>query len=163
MIYALVRSAKRNYRILVLWFFVPLVFLSVSQLNPQLHYFIFLYPVQFLLLGILVGAIIPRLKLMHNALCCGAVALLVVLAGYELQSSVRFVTYVKGQQNLAWMDYGPPFRHRVQEIRAVVNNGIIEPERVQEKLLQGKSPESTYKYDLLATEYIVRTIQELPY
>ncbi len=163
LIYALVRSAEWNYRIVVLWFCVPLLFLPISQINLQLHYFIFLYPVQFLLLGTCAAVITTRLRINHYALSCGAIALLVVLAAYQLQSSIRFVTYIVNKQNLLWMDYGPPFRRRVQEIRAVVNNGIVDPERVQEQLLQGKSPESTFKYDFLATKYILRIIQELPY
>jgi 4-amino-4-deoxy-L-arabinose transferase-like glycosyltransferase len=162
-IYALIRSVERNYRLLVLWFFVPLAFLPISQINLQLHYFIFLYPVQFILLGTLAGASIPQLKTKHYALSYGAIALLVVLAANQLQSSVSFVTYIKGRQNVLWMDYGPPFRRRVEEIQAVINSGIVEPARVQEKLLEGRSPESAYKYDFPATDYIVRTIRQLPY
>ncbi len=163
LVYALVRSTERNYRVLVLWLSVPLIFLPISQINLQLHYFIFLYPVQFILLGILAEAITARLRSKHYALSWGAIAFLVMLAAYQLQCSIKFVTYIKTQQNLAWMDYGPPFRRRVEEIRAVVNSGIIEPGRIQQTLLQGKSPESAYKYDLAATEYIARTIQDLPY
>jgi hypothetical protein len=51
----------------------------------------------------------------------------------------------------------------VEEIRVLVNSGMVDPDRVQEKLLQGKSREASTKYDAPATEYILRNIDRLPY
>jgi hypothetical protein len=162
-IYALLRMAETQYRMLALWFFLPLAFLSFSQLNLPLHYFIFVYPVQFVFVGILAAAVTTWIKLEHKALGYAAVASLVVLAGYQLQSALKFVTYIKGQQHIAWMEYGPTFRRRVEEIRALMSRGIVDPDRIQEKLLQDKSPEMSTKYDLPATDYIAQNIDQLPY
>lgn len=162
MVYLFFRWRERNYLILLLWLCVPLLFFSVSKLGPQVHYFIFFYPIQFLLLGILADALIRRLPVSRKALGYGIAALLVLLATYQLQSSVKFVTAIKDQEDLAWTEYGPPFRFRVEEIRKLVQQGVVEPQQVQEKLLEGKSPEATLKYDFPATEYIVLNLGAIP-
>lgn len=161
-VYLFFRWRERNYLIPLLWLCVPSLFLLVSKLDLQLHYFIFLYPIQFLLLGIVADALVLWLQTKGKALVYGVAALLVLLATYQLQSSVAFVTFIKGQENLAWMDYGPHFRRRVEEIRKLVQQGVVEPEQVQEKLLQGKSPESSSKYDFPATEYIMLNLAAIP-
>jgi len=162
-LYALVHIAEKRYHTLVLWFFLPLAFLSVSQLNLPPHYFLFLYPVQFVLIGIAADLLIAQILLKYKALGSIAVVFLVLMLGYELQSAFKFLTYIKHQTHIAWMDYGPTFRRRVEEIRMLVNSGIVDPHRIQEKLIQGKSPESSTKYDLPATDYIVHNIDQLPY
>jgi len=161
--YLFSRWRERNHLIPLLWLGVPSLFLSVSKVDLPLHYFIFLYPIQFLLLGILADALVPWLGTKRKALGYGAAALLVLLAAYQLQSSVSFVTSVKDHENLARTEYGPPFRYRVEEIRKLVNEGVVEPERVQEKLLEGKSPQSAHKYDFPATAYIVVNLAAIPY
>ena len=161
-IYAFGRWAQSNYQLLILWLFVPLFFFSLSQIDLPLHYFIALYPLLFLLLGVSAAALINGSKNSHRAIQYGIVTLLVVLVSYQLLSCVSFLASIKEQRNLAWMEYGPPFRYRVAEIRDLVNRGIVEPKQVQEKLLEGRSPELSYKYDFLATLYIVRGIEELP-
>ena len=161
-IYAFVRRAEKRYQLLLLWFFVPLCSLSVNQIDLQLHYFIFLYPLLFLVLGVSVAAILTWSQSRHKIIQYGMVALLVVQVSFEVQACVKFLATIQEQRNLGWMEYGPPFKHRVEEIRELVDRGIVEPKQVQEKLLEGRSPELSYKYDFLATLYITRRIEELP-
>jgi uncharacterized membrane protein len=164
-VYLVFRLRAPNYCIPVLWLCVPLIFLFVSKLDMPLHYFLFFYPIQFLLLGVLADALMRRLKA-RRVLSYSIVALFVALAVYQLQSSVKFVISITDQQNLAWREYGPeygpPFRFRVEEIRNLVRQGIVEPEKVQKKLLEGKPPILVSKYDFPATEYIVENLDVLP-
>ena len=166
LVYLFFLGRERNYLILIFWLCVPLLFLTVSKLDLQLHYFIFFYPIQFLLLGILADGLIQRLQLYGKALGYGVVALLVLLAAYQFQSSIKFVISIKDQPNLAWTEYGPeygpPFRFRVEEIRKLAREGIVEPETLQKKLLEGKPPSLTFKYDFPATEYIIENLDALP-
>jgi hypothetical protein len=93
-------------------------------------------------------------------------ALLVVLVAYQMLSSVKFVTSITAHEQLAWKEYGPgygpPFCFRVQEVRELAQKGIVEPETVQKELLQGKPPSATFKYDFLATKYIIENLNALP-
>jgi 4-amino-4-deoxy-L-arabinose transferase-like glycosyltransferase len=165
-VYLFFRRSDPRYAVLILWFCVPLVFLLVSKLDVQPHYFIFFYPIQFVLVGILADALMRNLQPRSKVLSYGTAALLVVLATYQLQSSVKFVTSITEREQLAWAEYGPeygpPFRFRVQEIRELAQKGIVEPEKVQKKLLEGKPPGATFKYDFPATQYIVENLDALP-
>jgi 4-amino-4-deoxy-L-arabinose transferase-like glycosyltransferase len=163
-VYVMFHLREPNYFITLLWLCVPALFLLISKLDMPPHYFLFLYPVQFVLLGILGHALVRRLEA-NRVLRSGVAALLVALAGYQLQSSVKLVTSIDDQPNVAWeeygAEYGPPFRYRVEEIRRWVGQGVIEPEQVQKKLLEGKPPNLTRKYDFPATAYIVENLDAL--
>lgn len=164
-LYAMLHAREANYLITALWLGVPLVFLLISKLDvlPP-HYFLFLYPVQFVLLGILANALMLQLEA-RRVLRSGVAALLALLAAYQLQSSIKFVTSIDDQPNVAWeeygAEYGPPFRYRVEEIRRWVAQGTTGPEQVQKKLLEGKPPNWTRKYDFPATAYIVENLDAM--
>jgi len=165
-VYLLFRWKDPRYAVLILWFCVPVAFLLVSKLDMQPHYFIFLYPIQFVVVGILADALMRKLQQHSKVLSYGTAALLVVLVAYQLQSSIKFVTAITEREQLAWAEYGPeygpPFRFRVQEIRKLAQMGIVEPKAVQKKLLEGKPPSATFKYDFPVTEYIIENLDALP-
>ena len=165
-VYLFFRRSDPRYAILILWFCVPSVFLLVSKLKLYPHYFIFFYPIQFVVVGIVADALMRNLQPRNKVLSYVTAALLVVLAAYQLHSSVKFVTSITEREQLAWAEYGPeygpPFRFRVQEIRELAQKGIVEPETVQKKLLEGKPPSATLKYDFPATKYIIENLNALP-
>jgi 4-amino-4-deoxy-L-arabinose transferase-like glycosyltransferase len=156
-----------RYTIVDLWACLPVFFLSWSKLDLPTHYFIVLFPVQFLMLGIVAAALIRFLDKDQRLLRYGLVGFFFVLWIYQLQSGIKFITAIENGEIQEWAEYGPeygpPFRLRVQEIRGLIREGIVEPDRVQQELLARKSPELTFKYDYRATEYIVRYINEIPY
>jgi 4-amino-4-deoxy-L-arabinose transferase-like glycosyltransferase len=158
---------ERKHIILGLWFCIPLLFLLMSKLGMMPpHYFLFFYPIQFLLLGVLADALMGQATVKRLSPRWGVVALLVLSAAYQLQASLKLVISIKDQERVAWAEYGPeygpPFRVRVEEIRKLVGQGIVEPEKVQKKLLEGRPPSLTFKYDFPATEYIVENLAALP-
>jgi hypothetical protein len=161
------RWRDSRYVIVTLWFCLPVFFLSWSKLELPTHYFIFLYPVQFLVLGILAAAIVRAGSMDRVIFRHGLVGLLLVLSAYQLQSAAKFLTAIENGEIENWAEYGreygPPFKTRVREIRELIRQGIVEPEQVQENLLARTAPDATFKYDYRATEYIVRNIDEIPY
>jgi len=165
-VYLFFLRSDPRYVILILWFCVPSVFLLVSKLPLYPHYFIFFYPIQFVVVGIVVDGLMRNLPPRNKVLSYVTAALLVVLAAYQLQSSVKFITSITARKQLAWAEYGPeygpPFRYRVEEVRALAEKGITDPETVQKKLLEGKPPSATIKYDFPATKYIIENLNALP-
>lgn len=161
-VYLCFRTKERTHFIALLWLFVPMLFFSMSKLKLYHHYFLAFYPVQFLLLGVLTDALIALLQTKGKVPLYGAVTVLVLLAGYQLQASVKFLHVIRDNQNLSWMEYGPPFQRRVEEIRSLVRQGIVEPQQLQQKLLERKSGELSYKYDFLATRYILLHLSSIP-
>jgi 4-amino-4-deoxy-L-arabinose transferase-like glycosyltransferase len=165
-VYLFFRRRDSRYAILILWFCVPSAFLLVSKLDLYPHYFICFYPIQFVVVGIVANALMQDLQSRNKVLRYVTPALLVVLAAYQMLSSVKFVTSITSHKQLAWTEYGPeygpPFRFRVQEVRELAQKGIVEPETVQKELLQWKPPSATFKYDFSATKYIIENLNALP-
>ena len=157
-IYALGHIRESRYFILVLWFFLPIALLSVSKLDPYQHYFIAFYPLQFILAGILADALIRWLATMSKALSYVFVGLTAAIMVYQLAVSVSFIRFIKTQKNIAWMEYGPPLKVRVEEIRELSEKGVASPEETQRILLQGKSQEASLKYDFSATKYLFHNL-----
>lgn len=165
-VYLFFRRRDSRYAILLLWFCVPWAFLLVSKLDLYPHYFICFYPIQFVVVGIVANALMQYLQARNKVLRYVTPALFVVLAGYQLCSSVKFVTSISAHGQLAWAGYGPgygpPFLYRVEEIRELAQKGIVEPETVQREILRGKSPTAMVKYDFPATKYIIENLSALP-
>ncbi len=165
LVYLFVRRRDPRHTTLLLWYCVPTVFLMMSKLVLYPHYFICFYPIQFVVVGVVVSAVIQDMKPRDRALKYVTAALMVVLAGYQMLSSVRFVTAIAEPGPLAWSwygaDYGPPFRVRVQEIRELAQKGIVDPATVQKELLQGKPPDAEINYNVTATEYLVENIKAI--
>ena len=166
LVYLFFRWSDSRHAILILWLCIPSIFLLVSKLDLYRHYFIFFYPIQFVVVGIVAGALMQDLQPRNKVLSNVTLAVVVVLAAYQLQSSVKFVTSITEREQLAWAEYGPeygpPFRFRVKEVRELAQKGIVEPETVQKKLLEGKQPSAIFKYDFPATKYIIENLKALP-
>ena len=161
-IYAWARLRKPQYLIVALWFFVPMALLSVSKLDPYQHYFIAFYPVQFILAAICADALIAWLSARNKMLGYGVTGLVAVIMLYQLNVSVRFLNFITTQKNIAWMEYGPPLKVRVVEIRELSKQGIAAPEEIQRNLLQGKSQAAALKYDFSATKYLLQNLNPEP-
>jgi 4-amino-4-deoxy-L-arabinose transferase-like glycosyltransferase len=165
-VYLFFRLRDPKYATLLLWYLVPTAFLLISKLVLYPHYFICFFPIQFVVVGVVVSAVIQDMKPRDRALKYATAALMVVLAGYQMLSSVRFVTAIAEPGPLAWSwygaDYGPPFRVRVQEIRELAQRGIVDPATVQKELLQGKPPDAEINYNVTATEYLVENLNSIP-
>jgi 4-amino-4-deoxy-L-arabinose transferase-like glycosyltransferase len=166
LVYLLSRLNDRRYAILFLWFSVPVGFLLFGNVALYPHYFICLYPIQFVIVGVMAHALMndphSRSRILHYA----TLTLLVLLICYQFSSSLKFVSSIASQKQLAWpgfgQDYGPPFHFRVREIRGLVQSGIVAPEAVQKHLVESKSSSATAGYDFPATEYIVENLKVLP-
>lgn len=166
LIYFFIDLRDRRNVLLLLLFCVPLAFLSVSKIALHGHYFIFLYPIQFVVLGIRVDAMARDLRPGRKLLKYGLAAVLAVLVAYQLQATCKFLTAIAKPEPLAWYGYGefygPPFLFRVQQIRELAREGIVDPVEVQKRLLEGKSESEAELYDFNATRYIVQNLNALP-
>lgn len=83
----------QGYLLLLLWFFVPTLFYLQYTPPPQVHRFLMLYPVQFLVIGIVVGQVFARLRGAASqgwppALTHSAAALMVLFLGMAVATQV---------------------------------------------------------------------------
>jgi hypothetical protein len=166
LVYLFFHRKEAKYAILVLWCCVPTAFLLFSKLVLYPHYFICYFPIQFVVVGVMASALLQSMQARDRGLRYAFSVLLVVLAAYQMLSSVRFVTAIAAPGPLPWewygADYGPPFRVRVQEIRELEKNGIVDPDTVQKEILQGNPPGAETNYNATATEYIVENLNAIP-
>ncbi len=155
------RFRQNRYRILLLWFLLPVLFLGVSKVPPSRHYFILLFPVQFIAVAIFADRVISVPK--KKKALFGHVALGLVLAvlSAQLLCSFAFNNMLKESSHISWLGYGPPFRYRVEEIRGAMQRGYTEPEDVHEEILRNKPAGLRSKHDFLATKYIVENIDAI--
>ena len=161
-IYAVARIREPSYLILTLWFLIPMMCLSFSKLDLFQHYFIVFYPVQFILAAILVDALVRGLATKSKTLSMVCGFLVAGMAAYPLSVSASFVEFIKSQKNIAWMEYGPPFKVRVDEIRNLSKRGVVSPEQMQRLLMERRPAEAALKYDFSATKYIFRNLDAMP-
>lgn len=165
-IYLFFRMRNPKYAVLLLWFGVPTAFLLMSKVVLYPHYFIFLYPIQFVIMGVMAEALIRNPQPRKNVLGYATVALLTVLAAYQLQATLKLLTSITSHEELPWVlygpAYGPPFIFRVQEIRDLAQQGIVAPDEVQKKLVEGKPLYVVLTYDFSATQYIIKNLSALP-
>ena len=166
LVYLFFRRSDPRYAILFAWFFIPWGFFLMSKTEIYPHYFLCLYPVQFIAVGIAAKELMQDRQSRSKILPYATPALLSVLIAYQLSSSVKFVTSIAGHEPFAWMTYspgyGPPFRFRVEEIRDLAQKGIVDPEAVQKAIVQSKPPNIAVYYDFPSTKYIVENLNALP-
>jgi hypothetical protein len=164
-VYLVFHRRDPRFAILMLWFFVPSVFLLVSKLDLYPHYFICFYPIQFVAVGIVAHAMMENLRQRHKALRYVIPALIVVLVSYQASSSVKFIASIATRGQMAWAaygaHYGPPYRYRVQEIGELSQKGIIAPEAMQKAILEEQPPGARVNFDFPATKYIVENLSAL--
>jgi hypothetical protein len=164
--YLFFRCRDARYAILFLGFCIPSCFLLESKLYLFLHYFICLYPIQFVVIGIVANALLEAPHWGGRIMRFAVWALLAVLAAYQASSSIEFVTSIAAYRQLPWPgygeEYGPPFRFRVQEIKGLAQRGIVSPEEVQKQILATKPPSEAPGYDFAATKYIVENLHSIP-
>lgn len=163
MVYLFFHRSDPRYAILLLWCCVPSAFLLISKLVLFPHYFICFYPIQFVLAGIMANTRMHDRSSRKDVLRYVIPALFVVLAAYQMLSSVKFVGSIAGP--VEWkafgLDYGPSFRSQVQEIRELAREGVVEPEAVQRQLLQRIPPSDRPNYYFSATKYIVENLNAI--
>ena len=158
----LARLRDPQYLIVALWFLVPMALLSVGKLDLYQHYFIAFYPVQFILAGLCADTLILWLSARNRTLGHAFAGLVAAIVLYQFYVSVGFLNFITTQKNIAWMEYGPPLKVRVAEIRELFEQGIVSPEEIQRKLLQGKSKSAALKYDFSATKYLSQNLKPKP-
>jgi hypothetical protein len=137
---------------------MPFLLFSKVELVP--HYFIAFYPIQFLLIALVVNALTTWCQAKGRKFTLIPIILMTVIMIYQLQSSIKFLTTIKEYQNIAWMDYGPPFRFRKIEIEDLMRHGVSDPTQAHSILLRSKTEPSLFKYDFSATRYIVEDFLE---
>jgi hypothetical protein len=138
-----------------LWLLIPALCLMFSKVELVPHYFIGFYPIQFVLIAIAVDALTKWCETRAKIVAVLPMCLVAVLALYQGQSSLKFLETIGQQKNIGWMEYGPPFRYRLNEVRSIVDGGVTDAFQVQTILLRGKNEETAFKYDFPATRYIV--------
>lgn len=154
-IYALFNWRDAKLASCAMWFFVPVLFLLFSKVDLVPHYFIAFYPIQFVLIAIALDALtkfnLPRYPdLVHLP---SVVA--IVLALYQLQATAKLLDVISQHRNIAWMEYGPPYRDRKSEIDGIVGRGLSDPAAVQDAIVRSKPEQALFKYDFAVTRFIV--------
>jgi hypothetical protein len=129
------------------------------------HYFICYFPIQFVVVGIAADMFMQQRRSRNKILGYVKSSLLAMLITYQLLSTARFVTAIAKPGPLEWAGYGPrygpPYRVRLQEIQALAQKGIVDPEAVQKALVQDKPKAIADYYDFDATKYIVENLGAL--
>lgn len=141
-----------------LWLLIPVVCLLFNKVDLVPHYFIALYPIQFILIAIVVSALTDWLQTKVTAAAFLPFCVAGVIAVYQTQSSIKFLAAIREEPNVAWMEYGPPYQVRLAEVENIAAHGITEPMQVQAVLLREKSQSEAFKYDYGATRYLVENV-----
>ena len=84
------------------------------------------------------------------------IALLILCLGYQSITSFTFNQYLKNQDNVYWMGYGPPFSQRVLEITKFIRQGRLDSENIHQQVSRNGQ---RFKYDFAATKYIVENLK----
>lgn len=151
-LYLLCNFKNRKYSIVLFWFFLPILILTISKKYTPNHYFICLFPSQFIMLAILLDKICCVVQKSHVVVALS----LVLLLSQGICSFEFFNKTIRGSRNIYWMGYGPPFKYRVEEIKQVMNKGFQDVKKIHRVVSQDKS---RFKYDFLATRYIVDNME----
>lgn len=137
-----------------LWIFVPMLCLMFSKVDLVPHYFIGLYPIQFILIAFVIDAVSRWLESRAKSIALLPLFVVIALVVYEIQSDVRFLATIKEDRNVVWMEYGPPYQYRHAEVEDILRGGVTDPQQVHFTLLQSKGGQA-FKYDFPATRYLV--------
>lgn len=150
--YLIYKLKNKKYSILLLWFILPVLFLTIGKTPPQAHYFIALFPVQFIMTGILLDKIFGSVKR-----SCYLITLILILLLTQAFASFKFFNKtIRENRNIYLFAYGPPFKYRYEEIKQVMSAGFTGAEEIHRELLNKGN--SIFKYDFLATQYIVNNL-----
>lgn len=161
MIYIVFLIKDKRCLLLLLWLLTPILFALIGKVSLQAHYFISLYPVQFISCGIFFDAIAVKLRKKDRAIHLLYACFYIFIAYQFAFSSCFFGNFIKEEKNIRWEQYGPPFKYRVDEIKKLMDSGETKPEDIQKKLLQDKPGNLSYKYDFGATKYIAENISAI--
>ena len=151
-LYLLGNFKNRKYCMVLFWFFLPILIFTISKKYPPNHYFIALFPSQFIMLAILLDKICCWVRKSHIVVALS----LILLLSPGICSFKFFNKTIRGNKNIYWMGYGPPFKHRSEEIKKVMNKGFQDVKKIHLVVSQDKS---RFKYDFLATQYIVDNME----
>ena len=158
-VYLAYNFKERRYCILLLWFFVPVLFLLIDKVSLPRHYFISLYPAQFILIAILIDALIKKWGKRYR-LDLLLPTLVSLIMCYNFISFFNFNSYIKSGRDLYWLGYGPPFKHRVEEIKSLVDKGEVDLESIHNAVSRDSK---RFKCDFMATKYIVENLDYISY
>jgi len=147
-IYSLLKSNPIQ-RALSLYILLGLafIFFSNSQIFP--HYYNAQMPVYFILMSIPLARIIQNKE---RALSVTAVALILILAGYQLLFSTSFLRFV-AKEDCIWSEYGPPYRVQLERMRSFVKT-IDDQKSVPDLQSIHESVVTCVNWDILATKYL---------
>jgi hypothetical protein len=160
-VYLALHINTKKYCILLFWFLIPIISLFFSKVPLPTAYFIALFPVQFIIIGVFVDAINSMLRKKHRVFRYGMLVIAAVLICYQLFCSLAFISYIRERKQISWMGYGPPFKYRVEEIKKLMGKNKMKAEDIHQKILEVEPQQSRYKYDFSATKYIVENIDEI--
>ena len=151
-----------RFKILLLWFFIPVLFIASGRISVNEdstnHYFLVLYPVQFILFALIFDRLLEYLNSKTRYLVFVAAGLALLICLFQFTVSFKFTNYIRSNENIEWMGYGPPYKYRVSEIKRIIRKKNPGFQGLQNIL----NPDGKrFKYDPDATRYIHRYINEL--
>lgn len=150
---------KPENGLLLFWMIFPILMMVFGKVTLHQHYFIFLYPVQFILIGIILDKILLHRK---TSVLNGLVGLItfLLIAGPGMSAYEFFKNQIRRQPIISWLQYGPTYSYRLNEIKSSMAQGETDPRKIHKAVLHNKSFEAAQKYDYIATEYIVRMLKK---
>lgn len=158
-IYLIYNYSERKNRILLIWFFVPLFLMSITKIPPCPHYFISFFPIQFIIIGIFIDFLIKKTEKIYKlSESIVIMIILVIMLNQAFCSFDFFINQIKTNKNIDWMGYGPPFKHRVKEIKLKMKEGYAAAKDIHAAITNNQE---VFKYDYQATKYIVENINVL--
>jgi len=139
-----VNLRKDKYKLLLLWMILPTVFFILLGKNVSPHFFIAIYPAQFILLGLVLGKFYDKAK--------SATILLILIL---LISNIAVIT---GFYSVAARDGGTNgIYHGTYSAREEVAEFILKDAQSQDIVIYGfeKGPNNAYRYILEKNKRIV--------
>ncbi len=111
------RTRRRTFGLLLLWFFVPVALQLRSGATTQLHYFVILYPVQFILIAVLlVDGVrqLPQARWGWGVLLVG----LLVWSGWQVSVTRQLHRYMAEHPSTG--GYGIPLKFKRETAQAAI-------------------------------------------
>lgn len=109
---------EKRFRVFfVAWPILGILFLYLTRVKIQFHYFHSFYPVFFVLIGAFGGWMLNRTKMVGRVMIY---AVLIGLVSYQFMFSFQFVRFIE-KNDCIMGDYGPPYGHRVRKIETIVD------------------------------------------
>ena len=131
---------RQEFLIFILWFWLPVIFLLFNKTSVYRHYFIVLFPVQFIILALFISNFLKK-KRGHKCLpvilsCC-----IFLLAAYQFLYSFSYLNLIK-QKKCFTAEYGPTLKYQMEEVDKNLKAG----ESNFSKILQQSCQCSPYCY-----------------